>query len=84
MSFTPATSKTHDLLIRALAGKQGQTLRTWEIEELARSIGATDKEVDWLQPSDHCQNTPAGACKYAGTNSAQLAFVERGVYRVLL
>ena len=86
MSFTIATSKTHDLLIRALIGKRGQVLRTREILELAKLMGATDQEIRFLQPPDHCQNHAPnrGACRCSKTSSAPLEQVKRGLYKVII
>lgn len=84
MSFSPTTTETHDALVRALAGKSGQTLRTAEIlklvEELAPEIGA---DIKWLHPPDHCHNhTSEGACRCSKTEEAPLSRVSRGIFRV--
>jgi hypothetical protein len=84
MSFTSATQRTHHALVRALAGKSGQTLTTGEIrqlvEELAPEIGA---DIQWLHPTDHCDNhTVQGACPCSKTEDAPLSRVSHGVFRV--
>ena len=86
MSYSGATSETHDILIRALIGKRGQVLRTGEILELAKLTGATDKEIRFLQPPDHCQNHAPnhGACQCSQTSSAPLEQGKRGHYQVII
>lgn len=84
MSFTPATTQTHDALVRALAGMSGRTMRTAEIrqlvEERAPGLGA---RIQWLLPSDHCDNHRVkGACRCSKTEAAPLTRLSRGVYVV--
>lgn len=84
MSFVPATTRTHEALVRALAGKSGQSLRTAEIRKLVEEqVPQLGKDIQWLHPTDHCDNhTVKGACRCAKTEDAPLSRVSRGLFRV--
>lgn len=84
MSFTPATTRTHEALVRALAGKRGETLRTAEIRKLVEErVPEIGDNIQWLFPTDHCDNhTVKGACSCSKTEDAPLSRVSRGVFRV--
>ena len=84
MSFTPATTQTHDALVAALAGMHGQILKTAEIRKLVEErVPEIGKNIQWLFPTDHCDNhTVKGACRCSKTEAAPLSRVSRGVFRV--
>ncbi len=84
MAFTPATSKTHGALVRALAGKSGQTLTTAEIRALVEErVPEIGKTIQWLFPTDHCDNhCVKGACECSQTDDAPLSRVSRGLFQV--
>jgi hypothetical protein len=84
MAFTPATSKTHAALVRALAGKSGQTLTTAEIRALVEErVPEIGQNIQWLFPTDHCDNhTVKGACECSQTKDAPLSRVSRGLFQV--
>ena len=86
MSFTPATTATHQFLELALRKVNGQILQTKQIRELVRvEAPEVGERIQWLHPSDHCENhVPKGACECGGTENALLARVERGMYKVRL
>jgi hypothetical protein len=84
MSFTKATTQTHDAIVRALAGKKGQTLRTGEIRKLVEErVPEIGKNIQWLFPTDHCDNhTVKGACRCAKTEDAPLSRISHGLFLV--
>lgn len=84
MSFTPATTQTHEALVRALKGKSGQILRTAEIRKLVKERAPEiGQNIQWLFPTDHCDNhSVRGACRCAKTEDAPLSRVSRGLFLV--
>ena len=84
MSFTPATTQTHEALVRALAGKSGEILSNAQIRQLVEArVPEIGNRIQWLFPSDHCDNhVVEGSCRCAGTADAPLSRVGHGRYRV--
>jgi hypothetical protein len=84
MSLTPSTTKTHDALVRALAGKSGQSLSAAEIKQLVEEqVPELGKDSQWLHPTDHCDNhTIKGACRCSNTEDAPLSLVSRGLFLI--
>jgi predicted HNH restriction endonuclease len=84
MSFTPATTLTHDALLRALAGMQGQILSPAEIRQSVHArVPEIGNRIQWLFPSDHCDNhVVKGSCQCAGADAAPLTRVGQGRYLV--
>jgi hypothetical protein len=84
MSFTPATTQTHEALVRALAGKSGEILSNAQIRQLVEArVPEIGNRIQWLFPSDHCDNhVVKGSCRCAGTPDAPLSRVGHGRYLV--
>ncbi|WP_434033014.1 hypothetical protein [Cupriavidus sp. a3] len=87
MSYTPVVSKYHKFLASAMMPYNGQTLKKHEIMAvlLAKYPGLSEKQRQWIFPSDHCENHVCkGACDCAGSQNAIFRQVSRGTYIVVV
>lgn len=80
-----AVTPHQDAFKQAMAPYRGRTLRAAQINSILRSTpGLTEREIQWMMPSDHCVNhTNAGACTCAQTPQAIFERIGHGEYRVL-
>ena len=80
--FEELNKQIHDKLKKLFQSRRNQVLSTAEIKHLFREE-YPDFNVDWVQPSDHCDNiTNNGACWCALTENAIFRQIERGEYNV--
>jgi hypothetical protein len=74
----------HELLRGAVVGHRNTEMQTVEINQIVEKIPDVGKNVQFIQPSDHCINiTNRGACPCAKTDRALFKQIRRGVYLVL-
>lgn len=87
MSFTPVVRKYHEFLASAMLPYNGQTLKKHEIMAalLVRYPHLSEKELQWIYPSDHCENHACkGACDCARSQNAIFSKIARGTYKVVI